>query len=130
MELIKETKTQRYYQLNFDIHHCFGPSKTIKELFASDKINLLDDYELAENISKSINKICISDAHTHIERLVFPAFNVREKKTGKIILSHRCNQIDGYVTFMTRGGDSLSVHPDEVYVRHLRMKQLKEKEMK
>lgn len=121
MKLIKENQYQRYYQLDFQIKFFGKNSSSIADLFKHDPIKLKELYELAEDISESINKVCVSDAHTHIERLVFPAFNIINKETGEIELCHRCNNIDGKHTFMTRGGDPREVHDDAVYIRHLRM---------
>ena len=118
--LIKDTIRQRYYQLNFRIRNVYGSSKTIADVFKGDPIKLVDGYELAEDVSESIDKICVSDAHTHTERLVFPVFNIRNKQSGEVMPIHRCNKIDGRWTFMTHGGDSESVYPDEVYIRHLK----------
>ena len=123
MELLKENSNQRYYKLPFEIKNHYGPGKekTISEIWSSDPLKINPEFELAEDVSQSINKICISDAHTHIERLVFPAFSVLNKKTGEITVCHRNNTIDGSLTFMTHGGSSKSIHPDRVYVRHLKM---------
>jgi hypothetical protein len=121
--LIKDAGEQRYYQLNFRIRNgstgC--PGKTIQKIFKVDPLKLLDEYELAEDISESVDKVCVSDAHTHVERLVFPAFYIRDKTTGEKKLIHRCNSIDGIVTMMIYGGDESAVYPDETYLRHLRM---------
>lgn len=119
--LLEKTNTQRIYLLSFRIRNVFNLSKTIKETFKDDPPLLKKEYELAEDISESINKICISDAHTHIERLVFPAFEVREKKTGKTTIAFWHQRIHGYWTFKIYGGDSRYVYPDGVYIRHLRM---------
>lgn len=122
MELIKETVNQRYYQLDFMVSNHFGPGgKTIADIWKGDPIKLNPEYELAEDISDSVDKVCVSDANTHVERLVFPAFNVRNKETGEVKTVHRNNQIDGSLTFMTHGGDSSSVRDDAVYIRHLRI---------
>lgn len=123
MKLVKDTGNQRYYELPFKIkkHFGVGKEKTIFEMWNDDPIKLNPEYELAEDISESINKICISVAHTHIERLVFPAFNARNKKTGEIHLCHRNNTIDGKLTFMIYGGSNNAVYPDGVYIRHLRL---------
>ena len=125
-KLIKDTGKQRYYQIPFKIEKCFfssilgrGKPFTITELWAADPIKLIEPYELAEDISKSIDKICVSDAKTHVERLVFPAFNIRDKLTGETRLIHRCNNIDGRHAMMIHGGDYKSVYSDITYIRHL-----------
>ena len=123
MKLLKQNTQQRYYQLNFRIKkYKRTPKKvsTIVDLWKDDPINLLPEYELAEDITESVDKICVSDAHTHVERLVFPAFYVRNKETNEVELCHRNNQIDGKLTMMIHGGSEKDVCPDEVYIRHLR----------
>jgi hypothetical protein len=121
MKLIKQTATQRYYQLDFKIK-VYGKNQLIKDLDLN-AIEFYPDYELAEDLSESINKVCVSDANTHIERLVFVAFSVRNKTTGEITFAHRCDRIDGKWTFKICGGDPDSVYDDRVYIRHLRQQQ-------
>lgn len=121
MELIKQNSKQRYYQLDFKIKkYKFGSSiKTIENLWKDDPIHFNDEYELAEDISSNIDKVCISDANTHIERLVFPCFKVKNKKTNEIIISHRNNLICGQWTMMIDGGDPNTIKEDKVYIRYL-----------
>ena len=121
MKLIKKTDKQRYYQLDFKIINTYGYFKTIPEIWEAVPIKLVEYWELAEDISAGVDKICVSDARAHIERLVFPAFYVRNKNTGETRLTHRNNTIDGKHTMMIHGGDYRHVYEDKVYVRHLRM---------
>jgi hypothetical protein len=117
MELIEKTGNQTYYKLDFKIKK--GNTGTIKEIFA-DGFTFTEDWELDDNLSDGVDKICISDAHTHTERLVFPAFYVRNKNTGEKRVYHRCNQIAGELTMMINGGDPSTVRDHKVYVRWLR----------
>jgi hypothetical protein len=125
MELIKEIfdGKVRIYQLDFKIKNIKGAASTIKELFENDPMELRVPWKLWEDISESINKIAISDAKDHIERLVFPAFDAKNMETGEIRTVSRPNMIHGRTTMMTTGGDPNSVYDDKVYVRALRMLQ-------
>ena len=119
MKLIRKEEGLRYYQLDFKVSKI--DRGTIEEIMSVDPVNVNPKYEIIDDISKSIDKICISDAHTHIERLVFPAFYVRNKETGEIFVSHRLNNIAGKLTMMSLGGDVNMIYKDEVYVRYLRI---------
>ena len=123
-------ENQRYYKLDFKVKNVSvnGRKSTIKKIFEADPIKLVEKYELAEDVSESIDKICVSDAHSHHERLVFPVFRVRNKETGEISHAHRCNNIEGYQTMMIHGGDYTSMKEDNVYIRKLRMLNKKEQD--
>ena len=125
MKLIRTTGSGRvrYYQLDFKIKNIKGICKTIEELFSKSPVKLIEGYELAEDISESIDKIAISDATTHAERLVFPAFYVKNTNTGEIKVIHRCDNIHGRHTMLIHGGDVSSMLRPEVYIRALRMLQ-------
>lgn len=58
--------------------------------------------------------IVVSDAITHIERLVFPVVRYEEDKY--VLIS---SEIAGKHTMMIHGGDPDSVYDDEVYLRWL-----------
>ena len=128
MKLIKETSRQRYYQLDFKITK--GNRGNISDILTNDNdpINFEEPWEMGEDLNKGIDKICVSDARTHCERLVFPAFNVRNKETGEIMVAHRNNQIAGCWTMKIHGGDANTMRPDEVYVRYLKRLNNKSKE--
>ncbi len=67
--------------------------------------------------SKFNNKcelVAISDAHTHIETLVFPALQL-----GEDDFYFTTDDIGGKHTMMIYGGDPESVYEDEVYLRRL-----------
>ena len=58
--------------------------------------------------------VAISEAHTHIETLVFPAIRVTDSSYA---WSH--DDIGGKHTMMINGGDPSSIYQDEVYLRRL-----------
>ena len=128
MKLLQTNPTNRIYQLDFKVKRVliggFISARrivNIGDVFKEDPIKLKPEFEFAEDISESIDKICISDAHTHTERLVFPVFMCRNKETGEEGLTWRCNNIAGRLTMMIHGGDSKAVYPDRVYIRYLRI---------
>lgn len=122
-KLIQETQYIRLYELSEPITK--GKSDMIGDLDLID----LAKYDI-ESITKSkseklmkfldelkkpVKYVLISDATTHVERLVFSAYKVE----GKI---YRVSQdILGYHTFMIDGGDPDKIYPDEVYLRKLCM---------
>jgi len=112
---------RRVYKLNFKVRRFKRPGgglSTIKELFDHNiglprHLVIIDDTE-------AIDKVCISDANDHVERLVFPIVYAINKRTGKKCLFINCLNIDGYMVPL--GGDNTkTIYDDEVYLRHLRM---------
>ena len=69
-----------------------------------------------EQFKEGVWRVCVSDAHTHIERLVFPA--VKKDNAEKPYTFLACD-IDGKHTYMIYGGDERAIYDDEVYLRHL-----------
>jgi hypothetical protein len=121
----------RYYQLDFKIKNIKGiVCKTIEELFSKSPVKLIEGYELAEDISESVDKIAISDATTHAQRLIFPAFYIKNTNTGETKVIHICNKIHGRHTMLIHGGDVSSMLRAEVYIRALRMLQTQKTERK
>jgi len=62
--------------------------------------------------------VVVSDAYTHIERICFPMWEtelVIDDNPYLFVADNIC----GYNTFMTHGGDSGSVYDDKVYLRML-----------
>lgn len=117
-ELVYTNENQRFYKSDEEIK--FFPNKDFiwdeeKDYY---KDRLKDGYELLDDKCFSV---CISDATTHIERLVFAAGRVK-KPNGKIIyIPYSMLQIDGRMTFMTNGGSYAHVKDDEIYLRHIAM---------
>ena len=117
IELIEKTSSkQRIYQLDFKIYRY--ANGTIKDFFKNN-LRLKPEYEL-DDYSEYIDKVCISDANSHIERLCFPAFFVKNKLTGEQTVTFITIPIAGYFTFKIHGGDPKLVYPDMVYIRYLR----------
>ena len=67
-------------------------------------------------IPETFTHVVVSDAHTHIERLAFPAWKIVPVR-GKNPFFFRNDTIAGVNTFMMHGGDSRAVKPDKVYLR-------------
>ena len=61
--------------------------------------------------------ICVSDAYTHIERLVFAGVEYMDK--GSVCYTRYSTVIDGKNTFLIDGGSYDSVYEPCVYIRHL-----------
>lgn len=70
--------------------------------------------EIVNQTRDGAHFVVVSDAFTHIERLVFPAWQTKEHGMGAGAM-----EIDGKHTMMIHGGDPDSVYEDEVYLRHL-----------
>lgn len=123
-EIIKDTARQRTYQLFFEVRYFKRPGDRIRtieeELSLSSPIMLAENMRIIED-TRVVRKVCISDAHTHVERLVFPVFYAVDLQTNRTELFTWYLDIDGYMTSMTDGGDWSTVYPDEVYLRHLRL---------
>jgi len=63
--------------------------------------------------------VVISDAKTHIERLVFAGMRYALPGGEETIGPVSMLQISGYHTMMIHGGDPSAVLPDEVYLRQI-----------
>lgn len=117
MRLVKEVSPkQNYYEVDFKIFK--GARNSIKEI--RESLKLKEGIEFADE-KEWVNTICVSDAYTHIERLVFPVFNFRETYSGKKITTHTNDLIVGRWTMSIHGGSIASVRSPEVYVRYLRL---------
>lgn len=68
---------------------------------------------VARDYSGGCTLVCISDAHTHVERLAFPAVAIG----GKFGILP--DDIAGKHTMMIHGGDPKAVYDDVVYLRYL-----------
>lgn len=113
MKLLLETKNrsnQSYYDLGFKIKNPIKSMNALKEGYIfEDDVNF-------------VNKVCISDAHTHYERLVFPAWTVMNTNTEVKVLTHDAVHISGAWTMLIHGGDESTMRKPEVYARHIRRK--------
>lgn len=114
-KLVKDTGSQRFYKLSESLTKAFsfGKEKLIKDDFSGTNNRIKEKYRHLIDTDK-INIICVSDAHTHIERLVFVGMQFDSGEYGR---THA--QIDGVHTMMIHGGDDRAVKPDNVYIRRL-----------
>lgn len=108
--------TQRYYELSEPITKGYGITGIIDISVA--QLKTLDD--IKEKYKKYLHFdgahiICISDATTHIERIVFVAEKFNNTYSRLKI------QIDGKLTMAMHGGDDRTIYDYEVYLRHLGM---------
>nr|DAW31192.1 MAG TPA: hypothetical protein [Caudoviricetes sp.] len=113
-KLVETTNYQRFYELSEPIYkgRRFGSDVDIIRELEECKERMDPEYKRIIR-TDGCHIICVSDAFTHIERLVF----VGEKFTsgyGSIGI-----HIDGSHTIRIHGGDERYVYPDEVYLRHL-----------
>lgn len=116
---VNENGLVKVYQLDFKVKNCVSFIPTIKERrLLETKLNA--PWIIDEDVSESIDKIAISDAFTHSERLVFPAFWIKNIDTGerKICWSH--DQIAGCWTMKIYGGDSSSMLSPKKYISQLK----------
>lgn len=118
LEYTSETGRQRYYKLSEPIKKGISDicgEVDIPQLLEYVERSCLREYKtlFADQIKDGIHHVCVSDAHTHIERLVFPAVIINGRFTG---LTY---EIDGKHTMMIDGGYPEAVYDDAVYLRHL-----------
>lgn len=121
-ELILNAGRQRVYKLNFKIRYFKRPDEEltpIKEAFDYN-IGLPEHLEIIDD-TETIDKVCVSDAHDHVERLVFPIVSVVDKRTGNECLFINYLDIDGYMTSLNGYDNVKYIYDDEIYLRHLRM---------
>ena len=118
-KLVHDTGRQRWYELSEPIRKgisdLFGEVDIIKDIQNYCQLRAKIEFRdaILEQFKDGCQMIIVSDAHTHIERLVFPGFCIDGNWSGI------GTEIDGKHTFMIDGGDSKAVYADEVYLRHL-----------
>lgn len=115
--LIKELhneSNQKVYKLDFKVYTSkYGSIKEIlkdRNLKEGWKFDCPTDY---------VDKVMVSDAYTHFERLVFPVVDLVNVNTGKKTQSQILSQIAGEWTAMIHGGDPLSMLEPEEYFEQL-----------
>ena len=119
--LTHKTSTMRFYKLSKPIKTGISFCRKfdiIRNVKSWIDIRVKPEYRdqlTAQFPEEGVTLIAVSDAVTHIERLVFPAFVIN----GEYHVSTL--NIDGRHTLMIEGGNPRHVHPDEVYMRHLCM---------
>lgn len=115
-EKVFENKYQRFYKLFLPIKD--GVHYTIKEVLDELRPRLKEEFkQLVPEGKDTWDLLCVSDAHTHTERLVFLAAKI-EDRVGRFGSLH----IHGKHTMLIHGGDCDAIHPDEVYLRNLAVK--------
>ena len=128
MKLIKKTINQRFYEVDFKVKRGVAGALDVRKIRTDLSKRLKKEFVMDDTTSDFTKLICISDAHTHTERLAFPAFVVREKKTGELHYGADMMHISGMHTMMIHGGDPRCVYDDKVYIRHIRLLNKKEQE--
>jgi hypothetical protein len=110
--LIKEVPNRRYYK--FD-----------RKLSVGLKGKPLTRYDGGTTREDMTEYFAVSDANTHIERLVFPIWFLegfdeseiyKENPTPCVIRGDCCG---GIMTMMIYGGDESTIRPDEEYLNDL-----------
>ena len=115
-ELVQNNHNQRIYKSDVEITKFPRKEFIWEEEIEETKKRLIEGVQL---LDEKCYCVCISDAKTHIERLVFAAGRVK-MPDGTIKYSpYSMCHIDGNMTFMTHGGDQSSIKNDQVYLRHL-----------
>lgn len=121
-ELVFSNPYQRFYKLTPAVSKvkCYGEVKTVKEAIAEDLPLYRKDTDFYKKLSEmdEMEFVCISDAHTHTERLAFIAAQYNHDVHGESYDRTRV-QIDGEHTMMIHGGDPSAVYPDHVYLRRV-----------
>lgn len=117
--LVHKTDRQRWYELSEPlvkgISDWVGEVDIVEDIKRYCSLRIKPEFRncILEKFTDGCRMVVVSDAHTHIERLVFPGCCIDGKWGGG------GNEIDGKHTFMIDGGDPASVYADEVYLRHL-----------
>lgn len=110
--LVKEESNRKYYQCSELLVKSANKFDIIKDIINSFIERLEDGYSKYVN-PNGLEYICISDAHTHTERLVFPAFKLEDT----LLINHL--HIAGDMTMMICGGDDSLVYEPEHYFKQL-----------
>ena len=113
VRLVKDYGEQKFYELSSPIKkgRYFYKDVDIENSLREEFRNVSDKYK--ESFSRECKIICVSDAHTHIERLVFAG----HRKGDEFYRSHTV--ICGVNTMMINGGDITKIYDINVYLRFL-----------
>lgn len=115
-ELVKNEGRQRFYKSDTEIKVFPRDRFVWNDELAISISRLRDGFELLDD---KCFYVCVSDARTHIERLVFAAGRYKDPEGNISIGIYSMLHIDGRLTFMIHGGDPESVKDDMVYLRHI-----------
>jgi hypothetical protein len=117
-KLVHQTDRQRFYESDVEIIKFPNGRFDLEKELEYSKSRLKEGVEM---LNDKVFIVCVSDAHTHLERLVFAATKYK-LPDGEVIYSPMSMQhIDGAMTMRIHGGDAKSMKPDEVYLRHIKM---------
>lgn len=109
---------QRFYKLSKPISKFTNGLNTIEEELNETKKKLEPKWScLIPDGASDWDIICISDAHTHSERLVFLGCRLENNDPPYSRLNSL--HLDGTLTMMIHGGNARKMHPDKVYLRRL-----------
>ena len=114
---------QSVYRVYFDILRG-DDGGTVEE--SMGMIRLVPGWKMEYKAGNPVRLIMVSDAHTHCERLVFPAARVTNTETGESEYTRGKLSISGKMTMMIDGGDPLTIKPVGEYVYNLHMCNSKE----
>jgi hypothetical protein len=117
-KLVHQTDRQRFYESDVEITKFPNERFDLEEEVAYGKSRLKEGVEM---LNEKVFVVCISDAITHLERLVFAATTYKLSNDEVIYAPISMLQIDGSHTMMIHGGDASSMKPDEVYLRRIKM---------
>lgn len=115
-ELVKKTERQRFYKSDVAIKKFPYKSFDWEKEITLSRSRLKQGIEL---IDDECFYVCVSDAHTHTERLVFACGRYVDDVGVEDIAPYSMLHIAGAMTMMIHGGDSNSVRADEVYLRQI-----------
>lgn len=115
-QLVYKDNLKRYYKLNHKLtkgtNRLLGKTFDINEALIEEFKRVKDEYKHGMP-TNGVDLIAVSDARSHIERLVFPAIQFDGN------YGHTMSNIEGQHTMMIHGGDERTVRPDYVYIRLL-----------
>ena len=113
VKLVKDEGKQKFYELSSPIKkgRYFYKDIDIENSLREELENVSDRYK--ESFSRECKIICVSDAHTHVERLVFAGH-----RRGNEFYRSR-TVICGVNTMMINGGDIAKIYEIDVYLRFL-----------
>ena len=118
VKLIRDNGQQRFYQLSHKLTKGISVLRG-KEIDLIEALSVSKEKDFKPEFkhlcpTDGVDIICVSDAHTHLERLVFAAIKWDNDEIGRTRV-----QIDGCHTFMIHGGSKAAMKPDYVYLRRL-----------
>ena len=117
-KLVKDNGQQRFYQLSHKLTKGYSILRG-KELDLIEELKNAKEKDFKPEFKylcplDGFKYICVSDADTHLERLVFGAIPYSDGEISRTRI-----QIDGCHTMMIHGGSRDAMKPDYVYLRRL-----------